>query len=332
MGGDKAPHTTVSGAVEAARWSRGRFEVILVGDEDTVHNELKHHLFVKDLHLSVVHASEKVEMDESPAKSLRRKPDSSLAVTLRLHREGKVDAVVSAGNTGAVMATALFLLNRVEGVTRPSLGSFMPHESGQGFILDVGANVDCKPVHLLQFGIMGTIFARHVMGIQNPRVGLLNIGEEPTKGNDLAQKAYRLLENSSLDFIGNVEGRDILQGKADIIICDGFTGNILLKFGESMTRMISISLKRKIGRHIPSAIGAFLLKPRFRNMLKIFDYREYGGAPLLGVKGNCIICHGRSNQVAIWNAVEEAFNMIQEKVWQKIEQEVSKMKGVQGEI
>ncbi len=327
MGGDKAPGAVVTGAIEAARRARGEYEVILVGDAPAIERELKHHLFTKDLPISVVHASQKVEMEDSPAKALRQKPDSSIAVAIRLHKENKVDSVVSAGNTGAVMATALFLLKPVEGVLRPAVGSFMPHERGVCFLIDVGTNVDCKPVHMLQFGMMGSIFINHLLEIETPRVGLLNIGEEATKGNEILQESYKLLEKSSLHFVGNIEGRDIMRGQADVIVCDGFVGNILLKFGESLARMIALTLKRKIGSNIAGTVGHFLIRPKFRKLLKMFDYQEYGGAPLLGIKGNCIISHGSSGPQAIKNAIREAWNMVQRGVTQHIEKQIIEMKG-----
>lgn len=327
MGGDNAPREIVNGVVEAARRAKERYELVLVGDEKLIHKELKSHHFIKDLPISIVHASEKVEMDEAPATVLRKKPDSSIAVAVQLHKEGKVDAVVSAGNTGAVMAASLLILNRINGVKRPAIGSFMPHESGVGLMIDVGSNVDCKPLHLMQFGLMGSIFMNHIMNIKNPRVGLLNIGEEESKGNEVIQEAYRLLKNSSLNFIGNIEGRGVMRGEADVVVCDGFIGNVMLKFGESLARMIALTLKRKIGGNIAGNIGAYLIRPKFRKLLKIFDYQEYGGAPLLGVKGNCIICHGRSNNRAIRNAVEEACKMIQEKVSYHIETQIKKFTG-----
>jgi len=331
MGGDRAPGAIVTGAVEAARRAEGRYEVVLVGDAPVVENELRHHHFVKDLPISIFHASQKVGMDESPAKSLRKKPDSSIAVAIRLHKEGKVEAVVSAGNTGAVMAAALFLLKPIQGVLRPAIGSFLPHESGVCLLLDVGSNVDCKPLHLLQFGMMGSILVNHLLGIENPRVGLLNIGEESNKGNETVQAAYRLLQQSSLNFSGNIEGRDILQGRADVIVCDGFSGNVLLKFGESLARMISLTMKRTIRGNLPGAIGLYLIRPSLRKLFKLFDYQEYGGAPLLGVKGNCIISHGSSSPRAIRNAIEEAWKMIREKVAYHIENQIRRTKGTVGE-
>lgn len=327
MGGDRAPGAIVEGAIEASRKSEGRYEVVLVGDADVIKEELHHHHFIKDLPITITHASQKVEMDDVPSTALRKKPDSSIAVATRLHKEGKVDAFVSAGNTGAVMASALLLLRPIPGVKRPAIGSFMPHESGVCLILDVGSNVDCKPIHLLQFGMMGSIFMNHIIGKKLPTVGLLNIGEEPTKGNDIVQKAYKLLKQSSLNFTGNVEGRDILKGRADVIVCDGFCGNTLLKFGESLARMISMTMKRTIRGNLPGAIGLYLIRPSLRKLYKLFDYQEYGGAPLLGVKGNCIICHGSSNDRAIKNAIEEAWKMVRSRITQHIERRIKEIKG-----
>jgi phosphate acyltransferase len=325
MGGDYAPGAIVTGAVESARHSKGAYEVVLVGDQRVIEKELKHHLLSSHLPISIVHASQQIEMEESPVMAIKKKPDSSISVATRLHKDGKVDAVVSAGNTGAVMASSLFTLNRIEGVSRPAIGTFMPHESGVCFLIDVGSNVDCKPQHLLQFGMMGSILVNHLLSTEKPTVGLLNIGEEDSKGNETAQQAHQLLSKSRLHFIGNVEGRDILRGKADVVVCDGFMGNVILKFGESMGRMISLTLKRKIGGNIFGNVGHMLLRPKFRKLVKLFDYQEYGGAPLLGVKGNCIICHGRSKQKAIKKAIDVAMKLINEKVTEHIEIEMKTM-------
>jgi len=330
MGGDKAPGAIISGAIEAARRAEGRFEVILVGDQSVIQEEFRHHHFIKELPISIVHASQQVDMDESPSRSLRNKPDSSIAVAFRLHKENKVDAVVSAGNTGAVMASGLVTLKTIPGVLRPAIGSFMPHESGVCLLLDVGSNVDCKPQHLLQFGMMGSILVRHLLRIEKPRVGLLNIGEEPNKGTSAIRSAYDLLKKSGLNFSGNIEGRDILKGKADVIVCDGFNGNILLKFGESLARMLSMTMKRTIRGNLPGAIGLYLIRPSLRKLFKLFDYQEYGGAPLLGVRGNCIISHGSSTPRAIRNAIEEAWKIIRGHVADHIESEIQVMKGVAG--
>ena len=327
MGGDHAPESTVSGAVEAARKSKGEYEIVLVGDAALIEKELNHHRFIKDLPISIIHASQKVEMDESPAKTFRDKPDSSIAVATKLHKEGRVDGVVSAGNTGAMLASALFLLKPIEGIKRPAVGSFLPHDSGVCFVIDVGTNVDCRAHHLLQFGMMGSILMNHLLKIENPRVGLLNIGEESSKGNDTIQKAYDLLAESAMHFIGNVEGRDVLRGRADVIVCDGFTGNVLLKFGESLARMIAKTMKRTIRGNLPGTLGMYLIRPSFRKLFKLFDYQEYGGAPLLGVQGNCIISHGSSSSRAIKNAILESWKMIRERVTFHIEEQVKTMKG-----
>ncbi len=328
MGGDHAPHDIVNGAIEAARWSKGRYEVVLVGNQSEIEALMEHHRFIKGLPITVVHASQKIEMDESPGQALKKKPESSILVAMGLHAKGQVDAVVSAGNTGAVLGAAMFTLKRIEGVLRPALGSFLPNESGVGFLIDVGSNVDSKPDQLAQFGIMGSIFFHHIMDVPSPRVGLLNIGEEPGKGNEAVKAAYELMENSSYHFIGNVEGRDILSGNVDVVVCDGFVGNVLLKFAESLTRMLPFSLKRAVGSNIPGSVGHFLIQSRFTKMIKLFDYQEYGGAPLLGVKGNCIVAHGRSTPRAIRTAVDEAWKMVNEKVADHIERDIQMIRGV----
>lgn len=327
MGGDNAPEATVSGAIEAARRSNDRYEIVLVGDRDAIEQELDEHHFIKDLPISVVHASQQVEMGEAPSTTLRKKPDSSIAVALDLHKNREVDAVVSAGNTGAVMASALLKLRTVEGVQRPAIGSFMPNENGVCLVLDVGSNVDCKPEHLLQFGMMGSLFMDHILNVERPTVGLLNIGEESSKGTDAVQQAYKLLENSPLNFSGNVEGRDILKGKTDVVVCDGFVGNVLLKFGESLASMISTTMKRTIRGNLPGTLGMYLIRPSLRKLFKLFDYQEYGGAPLLGIRGNVIISHGSSGPRAIKNAVEEAWKMVTSKVTKQIETQLQQFKG-----
>ena len=327
MGGDKAPEAIVTGAVEAARKAENQYEIVLVGNSDRITDEIHRHYFTKDLSISVVHAPETIGMDESPAMALRRKPESSIAIAARLHQEGKVDAVVSAGNTGAMVAASLLYLKRIKGVKRPAVGAFMPHSDGVCFIIDVGTSVDSRPIQLLQFGIMGSIFVSHILEIASPRVGLLNIGEESGKGSKAVQEAYRMLEASSLNFTGNLEGRDVLSGRADVVVCDGFAGNVLLKFLESMGKMLSMTMRRTIRGNLPGAVGLYLIRPSLRKFYKLFDYEEYGGAPLLGIKGNCIIGHGSSGPRAIKNAVEEAWKMIQRKVAFHIESQIVQMEG-----
>ncbi len=318
MGGDYAPEAVIHGGVEAARAGKGEYEIVFVGDEPVIRNYLSRHFRIQELKTSVIHASQCVEMHESPLAALKAKPDASIAVAMALHKRGEVDAVVSAGHTGAVMASGLFCLGRISGVRRPAIGSLVPHGQGVTFLIDVGANLECKAVNLLQFGLMGDIYMKNVYHLQNPRVALLNIGEEATKGRSVMQEAHNLLVQSKLNFVGNIEGRDIMGGEIDVIVSDGFVGNVVLKFAESFNGVYSKTLKRKIGKKVFSKVGAFLLKPTFNRLRRIYDYEEYGGAPLLGINGTCVICHGGSTPKAIKNAVSEAFTMIRQNVNQKI--------------
>ncbi|MCG8608599.1 phosphate acyltransferase PlsX, partial [bacterium] len=233
MGGDYAPEAIIHGVVEATRAGRGECEVILVGDESRIKSYLARHFRVQELPISVVHAPKKIDMSESPTAALRQKPDASINVAMQLQNEGKAGAVVSAGHTGAVMASAFFCLGTMKGVRRPAIGSLVPHAQGATLLIDVGANLEVRPTHLLQFGIMGDIYMKNVHGLPKPRVGILNIGSEESKGKEVIQKAYGLLGASGIHFIGNIEGRDIMGGDVDVIVCDGFTGNIVLKFAES---------------------------------------------------------------------------------------------------
>jgi glycerol-3-phosphate acyltransferase PlsX len=323
MGGDFAPSAIVHGGVEAARESEGRFEVVFVGDQEKINTELESHFHIQNLKISVVHASEAIEMNDSPMAALKKKKNSSISVMTNLHKEGKVDAVVSAGNTGAVMASALLGLGRIPGVSRPAIGTFMPNVNGVTLLIDSGANVDCKPNHLLDFGVMGSIFVERLLGIKEPRVGLLSIGEEPNKGNEITLQTYPLLNQSKLNFIGNVEGRDILRGGADVVVCDGFVGNIVLKFAESFNGVFSLSLKRNMGKRLLANLGAYLLIPTFKRTKQIFDWEEYGGVPLLGVNGVCIICHGKSSPKAIKNAITEAEKVVRENINELIKSEIN---------
>lgn len=328
MGGDRAPDDIVAGAVNAARRAKDRYEIILVGDKATVEEVLHRYHFIKSLPISIVHASQKIEMDEAPAQAVKQKSDSSISVAIRLLKEGKAEAMVSAGNTGAVLVASLFVLRPIEGIIRPAVGAFIPCGHGNfTFLIDAGANVDCKPIHLFQFGLMGSILMNRFFQIERPRVALLNIGEEATKGNEVVLEAYKLLEKSRLHFIGNVEGRDIMRNKADVIVCDGFVGNVVIKFAGGLSHVLSSTLKRKIGSNIAGSIGHFLMKHKFKKLTKIFDYQEYGGAPLLGVNGNVIISHGSSTPYAIQNAVEEAYRLTLAKIPEYIETQLKQMKG-----
>lgn len=309
MGGDQAPDIIIRGAVMATEVVGENVEILLVGDEAQVWERLSGYSY-RDGSISVVHAPEVIGMNEPPAYALRKKKGSSIAVATRLQREGRVDALVSAGNTGAVMAASILELGRLEGVRRPAIASVFPSARGRCVVLDVGANAECKPIHLLQFGIMGSIYTQCVFGLDNPTVGLLNIGEESSKGNELTLEAHRLLAESTLNFIGNVEGRDIFKGTADVVVCDGFVGNIILKFAESIIDMLMTALKEKVLTDFRGKFGAFLLRPAFEEFRKELDYQEYGGAPLLGIDGVCIICHGGSSAKAIMNAIKVAERMV----------------------
>jgi len=303
MGGDHAPSVVVEGAVLAAKeWG---IEVVLVGPHERVKQELAKH-DTSGLSLPVVHAEEVIGMDEHAAVAVRQKRHSSIATGIDLLKEGRVAAFVSAGNSGAVMAAALFGLGRIQGIDRPAIGTVFPTTTGRCFILDIGANADCKPEYLLQFATMGSAYAERVLGITHPRVGLLSNGEEETKGNALVQASYPLLKASPLNFAGNVEGKDVPMGLADVVVCDGFSGNILIKLSEGVAESLFQALKTEITAGIASKLAALVLKPAFRRIKKRLDYAEFGGAPLLGVNGVVIIAHGRSNAPAIKNALRLA--------------------------
>lgn len=315
MGGDHAPQHAVHGGIEAARVSKGRFSVVLVGNQGAIEREIAKHFRTQDLPLSVVHASQTIEMTEKPAIALKQKTDSSIAVAMRLHANREVDAVVSAGNTGVVMAHALFGLKRVAGIRRPAIGSLLPNQTGgTTLLLDVGANVDSRPEDLVQFGIMGSIYVSRLFEIASPRIGLLNVGQEEGKGNEVSNKAFSLFRNCACNFVGNVEGGDIVRGICDVVVCDGFVGNIVLKAAESLHGLFKINMRRLVKKYLFSQIGALLMKPTLDGIRKVFDYQEYGGAPLLGVQGCCVIAHGKSTPHAIKNAILAAFKFVTENV------------------
>ena len=303
MGGDHAPDAIVEGAVMAAR--ELGVEIALVGDEKIVQAALSRHA-TDGRPISVVHASQQVEMHESPSSVIRRKRDSSIWVATQLVKTGAAAAVVSAGNTGASMATALFVLGPLAGVARPAIATLLPTLTGTAVLTDVGANVDCRPEHLFQFGVMGYVYAQDMLGTPSPQVGLLSIGEEEGKGNDLTREAFKMLKESGVPFIGNVEGRDVYRGGVDVIVCDGFIGNVALKISEGLADALVRMLKREILASALGKIGGWLLRPAFARFRKKIDYAEYGGAPLLGVNGISVICHGRSTPKAIKNAIRMA--------------------------
>lgn len=307
MGGDYAPREIVRGAWEACR-ETGR-QVILVGDQDMLRQELEQ--LEPCAGLEIVHTSEVIAMDEAPATAVRRKRNASVVVAAELVRSGEAAAMVSAGSTGATMAAALLRWGRIPGIDRPAIAGVLPTERGVTVLLDVGANVDCKPKHLLQFAIMGFLYAQNVLGIHCPRVGLVNVGEESTKGNELTQGTYPLLRESGLNFYGNIEGRDVFQGTVDVAVCDGFVGNVILKTGEGLATVLMKMIKEAMQQSGLSKIGAVLALPALKNLKKRLDYSEYGGAPLLGVNGVAIVCHGSSRALAIKNAINRAGESVQ---------------------
>ena len=323
MGGDNAPSAIIDGALQACR--ELGVPVLLVGDEYLIREELDRHPDADTLPVTIHHASQQVAMDEQPSQVVRRKRDSSIWVATALVKDGKASAVVSAGNTGASMATALFLLGQIPGVERPAIATVMPTLFGPCLLLDVGANVDCKPHHLLQFAIMGHIYVEGLLKRPTPKIGLLSIGEEETKGNELTKQAFKLLRDSPLNFIGNVEGRDIYVGSADVVVCDGFIGNVTLKVSEGLASTILKLLKREIAGAPFGKIGYFFLRGAFERFRKRVDYAEYGGAPLLGVNGVSIICHGRSPARAIKNAVRVAVECVRQELHRNIRAELERL-------
>lgn len=304
MGGDYAPATNVDGAIEALSEDKD-LSVILVGDEKAIEAELNKRVCSK-LSINIKHASQVVGMDEAPLAALRRKKDSSVRVAIDMVKSGGADAMVSAGNSGVVMATALLVLGKLPGVERPAIAAVMPSLKGHFVLIDAGANVDCKPLHLYQFAIMGEAYAKNIFGIDRPRIGLLGIGEEDAKGNELTKVSFKLIKESHDNFIGNVDGKDIFSGEADVVVCDGFVGNIALKVSEGLAETIAKMLKRELMDNAAGKIGALLMKKALNNFKKKTDYSEYGGAPLLGISKPCIISHGRSTSKAIKNAVKVA--------------------------
>ncbi len=304
MGGDYAPREVVAGAVEAAR-AYG-IELVLVGREEEVRAELDRHP-AAGLPLSVVHAAEVIGMDEHPAMAVRRKRESSIVVGLQMVRDGQADAFVSAGNSGAVMAAATWLLGRIPGVERPALATVFPSRVGFFLVADIGANTDCRPEYLLQFGRMASAYAQHVLRIPEPRVALLANGEEETKGDRLVQEAHALFRQAAgLNFAGNIEPKDALAGGADVVIADGFVGNIFLKSTEAAAEVLLGMLREELTRNLWNRLSAALLRPAFRRLRRRLDYREYGGALLLGLRGVAVIAHGRSDARAIRSAVRVA--------------------------
>lgn len=312
MGGDHAPEAIVEGAVLAAR--EFDIPIILVGISHRVHQELEKYDDWKKLGLEVEHADEVVEMADSPSKVVRSKRKSSIKIGLDLVKKGEASAFVSAGNTGAVLAYSTIILRPLKGVDRPAIAIQLPTIKGSSILLDAGANVDCKTNQLFQFGIMGHAYAKYILGKDNPRVGLLSIGEEDSKGNETTKEAFKLLKKSHINFTGNIEGKEVYRGTVDVIVCDGFTGNVALKISESLAEMIGISLKNLFNSGMTTKLSYLLLKPHLAELKKMVDYSETGGAPLLGINGVCIIAHGSSSPKAIKNAICRAHEFIEKKI------------------
>lgn len=317
MGGDFGPSVVIPGALKAA--VEDHFCVALVGDEKLIKQEVEKSVFSHAAH-TIVHASEVALMGEKPSDILRRKKDSSIQVACRMVKEGNADGVVSAGHSGASVACGMFIMGRIPGVERPALASVMPTEKKPAIIVDVGANVDCKPLHLFQFGLMADAYAKDLLGRENPTLGLLSIGEEEGKGNSLVKEAYEIFKMAEgVNFVGNVEGRDLFTGQVDIVVCDGFVGNVVLKLSEGLALSLARILKRELlSSTLAAKIGTFFAQGAFKRFLKFVDYAEYGGAPLLGLQGICIVSHGKSNEKAITSATRMAATFVRKKTNERL--------------
>lgn len=328
MGSDNAPSVDVEGGIGAAR--RFDQEIILVGRQAEIESELAKH-DTAGLSLSIIHADQVIGMDEHPSRAVRNKPDASMVVGMKLVREGQADAFVSMGNSGGVLASALTSegrLGRIKGIRRPAISTIIPTLTGCSFMLDIGANTDCRPEWLAQFAIMGAVYAERVLGIDHPRVALLSNGEEDIKGNETVQDAHRLLRRLNINFVGNIEGKDLTSGGADVIVADGFVGNVAIKTAEGVAGMLLTLIRREIKSSPVATVGGLLARPALRRVGKVLDYREYGGAPLLGVNGVVIIGHGRSDPLAVENAVRVAIEAVNAGVVDLIRQNIEETAGV----
>ena len=317
MGGDHAPLEIIKGALCAVK--EYKVSVVLVGVKETIEPILLDETGGEIPNsISIHHASEIVGMSESPSAAFKKKKDSSISVGLRLVKEKEADGFVSAGNTGAVMAASTLILGRIPGIERPALSVILPSDNHQVLLMDIGSNVDCKPEQLLQFGIMGNCYAKLVMGVKEPRIGLLSIGEEEEKGNQLVQATFPLLKEENLNFIGNVESREIFVDRADVVVCDGFMGNSLIKFAEGMAMFFLNYFKKACKRSPLAILGALLLRPALKRFKKETDYEEFGGTPLLGLNGVSVISHGKSESKAIKNAIRNAVEAVQSNMIESI--------------
>jgi glycerol-3-phosphate acyltransferase PlsX len=320
MGGDHGPKETVKGAVDALEIIKG--DIVIFGDDAALRTELSKYKFDAS-RIEVVHTTEVVENDDKPVKAIKGKPDSSMVVGLKALRKGEIDAFVSAGNTGALLAGSLLKVGRIKGISRPALCTIYPTMNGASVLVDAGANAECKPRNLIEFAYMGSMYADKVLGLKNPKVALVNIGSEETKGTPLYIETHKMLKETDLNFVGNVEGRDIPAGNVDVIVADGFTGNIILKLTEGVAMQIVSGLKKQIMKNTIGKIGGLLLKRNLSDFKKMIDYTEYGGAPLLGVNGLVVKAHGSSNAKAFKNAIKYAQIGIESSLVEEIRQKVS---------
>ena len=322
MGGGHAPYSTVEGAVSAI--NEFGVNIIITGDKTILEENFNKYSFDKSK-LEILHTSEVILNEDKPVKAIRSKKDSSMVVALNLVKEGKADAIISAGNTGALLAGGLFVLGRINNLDRPSLASYMPTKDGMSILIDAGANADCKPRNLVEFAVMGEIYYKKIFNTDAPKVAIVNIGAEEGKGNELTKKSYEQLKHLDLNFIGNIEARDIPFGKTDVIVCDGFTGNIILKLMEGTAMSIFALLKESFLSNLKCKIGALLLKDDLKKLKKNMDYTEYGGAPLLGVNGALIKAHGSSNGKALKNAVKQGIKFVEGNVLNEIKLKIENL-------
>ncbi|MEW5800313.1 MAG: phosphate acyltransferase PlsX [Bacteroidota bacterium] len=323
MGGDFAPVSEVVGTIECLRQCNNRFHIVLIGDESKIKDELRKH-DTAGLDFSIVHAPDIIDMHDSPVVAIKTKPNSSLVKGITMHKEGSIDGFVSAGNTGAVTAASTLILGRIPGVSRPSVAAIFPSESGPTLIVDAGAVSDCRPQFLFEFGVMGSIYSEYMLKKKNPRVGLLNIGEEESKGNELAKETYKYISErkGKFNFVGNIEGRDILKGNVDVVVCDGFVGNVILKFAESIPGYLKYQFKKFANTGIIPKLMIGLLRGSLKEIFRDMDYTEFGGIPLLGVNGVTIIGHGSSPPKAIRNMLFRAEETVQFKINQHIQEKL----------
>ena len=322
MGGDNSPCHEVDGAVKAAR--RWQIPVVLVGQSEIVAEELSKH-DTQGLDIRIEHASEVVGMQDSASDAVRKKKDSSIRVSFNMLKEGRANAVVSTGNSGATMAAGMFVLKRIPGIDRPAIATLVPNLEDQTLVLDVGGNVDCKPPHLVQFALMGSVYVAQMLGKATPRIGLLSNGSEESKGNELTREANQILKRTSLNYVGYTEGRDIYNANVDVVVCDGFVGNVVLKVSEGLAEAIGAILREEFGSRFLSKLGYLLARPALKAFKKKVDYAEYGGAPLLGIQGTAMICHGSSNPQAIMNAIKMAHDSETHQVISKMSERLEEL-------